>query len=102
MEVIDGDIEYAKIILEDLFKIPYISNDVIKLASKIYSQLCRRGELIPSPDVIVASICIVNEIPLATYDQHFKRLINFELKLRNSIQVISELKRRQDSNKLGD
>ena len=34
MEVIGRDIEYAKIVLENLFKILRINNDVIKLASK--------------------------------------------------------------------
>jgi tRNA(fMet)-specific endonuclease VapC len=50
--------------------------DVNQLVAENYAnirfELKRKGRPIPENDIWIAAICLVNEIPLYTYDKHFQ------------------------------
>lgn len=96
LEVLGRDVDKAKDLLEKLFYIVDFDNEAVKKASNIYSILFRKGVVIPDPDIIIASICIVNNLPIASFNQHFKRLVKLGLKLYNPSKIINELNRRAD------
>jgi hypothetical protein len=57
-------------------------NSSLKVASTIYSDLRKRGELIEDPNLLIASICIANDLSLMTGNKkHFERLKRYGLKL---------------------
>ncbi len=94
LEILGRDIEKAKDLLESFFYIIGFDNEAIKIASDIYSKLFKEGIAVPDPDILIASICIVNDIPLATYDKHFQKLEKLGLKLYNPNRIIRELNKR--------
>lgn len=88
------DLEGSKEELESRFNILWLTNKAILKSSTIYSELRRKGELIPDPDLLIGSICIVNNVPLATYNKsHYLRLIPFGLKLIEPEEVISRIEK---------
>jgi hypothetical protein len=48
-------------------------NSSLKVASTIYSDLRKRGELIEDPNLLIASICIVNDLSLMTGNKNILR-----------------------------
>jgi hypothetical protein len=59
----------------------------LKVASKIYAELRKKGEIIEDPDLLIASICIANNLPLITHNKkHFKRLEKFGLKVVDKVE----------------
>jgi len=57
-------------------------NSSLKVASTIYSDLRKRGELIEDPNLLIASICIANDLSLMTGNKkRFERLKRYGLKL---------------------
>lgn len=62
------------------FHIYPLSKDVVHLSSKIYYGLNKRGELIGSRDIFVASTAINYGLELATLNKkHFSRIENLNL-----------------------
>ncbi len=87
------DIKASKEELESKFSILWPSNEALLKLSEIYQELRRRGKLIPDPDLLIASLCIANNIPLSTYNvKHYSRLTIFGLKLVNPEEVIERIK----------
>nr|WP_238526137.1 hypothetical protein [Sulfolobus islandicus] len=59
-----------------------IDNNSLKVASRIYAELRKKGEIIEDPDLLITSICIANGFSLMTHNKkHFKRLEKYGLKL---------------------
>ena len=93
--ILGRDLEKAKDMLEKPFYIIRFTNQSIKKASEIYFTLFKKGIVIPDPDILIASICIINNLPLATFDEHFKRLTELGLKLYNPNKIIKKLYKRK-------
>ncbi|WP_338598587.1 hypothetical protein V6M85_07950 [Sulfolobus tengchongensis] len=73
--------EYKKDI-ESNFRILCLDNESVKISSRIYAELKRKGELIDDPDLIIGSICIANKLSLVTNNvKHYERLKEFGLKV---------------------
>lgn len=69
---------------EKLSKLPFLdtNKETYIYASSLYRTLRRKGITIPSIDITIASIAILNRIPLFTKDEHFKTIARYsELKL---------------------
>jgi predicted nucleic acid-binding protein len=50
------------------------------IAGKIYTQLKSKGQLIGTEDILIASICLTNELPLYTNNvAHFSRIDDIQL-----------------------
>ena len=81
IRLLDRDIEKAKEALERLFYVIGFSNEVIKKASDIYSILSKKGVIIPDPDILVASICIIYNLSIASFDKHFESFRELGLRL---------------------
>jgi predicted nucleic acid-binding protein len=71
-----------KTLLEDIFQIVSIDNDVILIYCKPYSPLKEIGEPIEDADLLIASIAIAKDLVLHTLNlKHFERLSEFGLKI---------------------
>ena len=71
-----------KTLLEDIFQIVGIDNDVILTYCKFYTTLKERGEPIEDADLLIASIAISKDLILYTLNlKHFERLSEFGLKI---------------------
>lgn len=82
LEYLGKDIVEYKIALENYLNVVCIDNNSLIIASRIYSELKKRGGLVEDPDLIIASICISNGLYLYTKNKrHFERLRKFGLKL---------------------
>jgi len=91
---IGRDIATSKDELESRFNILWLTNDVILKASGIFCKLKKRGYLIPDPDLLIGSTCIVYNVPLATYNtKHFEKLKQYGLTLEKPERVIGLLER---------
>jgi len=74
----------SKRTIMDAFEILSLDNKSIKVASEIWSELSKRGELIDERDLLIGAICIANKIPLWTFNKkHFERLKKFGLVLKD-------------------
>ncbi|MBP1357895.1 MAG: type II toxin-antitoxin system VapC family toxin [Sulfolobus sp.] len=84
IEYIGKDVVVFKSSIEEYLNVLCIDNKSILTASKIYSELKKRGEIVEDPDLIIASICISNDLALYTRNKkHFERMKKFGLKLYN-------------------
>jgi tRNA(fMet)-specific endonuclease VapC len=65
-----------------------LSEDIVELASEIYADLYRRGQLISDADILIAATAIFNNLVLSTNNErHFRRIS--PLKVDNWTIVIS-------------
>jgi len=79
------DAQKAKNYIEKIFNIIKLDNHTIIKACEIWTKLARKGELIPEIDILIASACITNNMPLLTLDiDDFKRLEKYGLKLEKT------------------
>lgn len=63
------DAKRAKRYVEKIFNIMHLDNKIIVKASEIWSDLARRGELIPEPDIIMGSSFIIYGLPPLMLDK---------------------------------
>jgi hypothetical protein len=71
--------EYKGYVESHLEVLP-LDNAAIRLASKIYGELRSRGTLVEDPDLLIASMCISNKLPLVTGNaKHFERFRQYGL-----------------------
>ncbi len=57
-----------------------LSIDSAKHAARQFRQLRDRGDLIPTPDLLIAGCCLAAELPLLTRNQrHFSRILDLDL-----------------------
>ncbi len=91
---IGRDVVACKEELENRFRVLPLSNNALIKASEIYSELRGRGLLVPDPDLLIASICIVNGVPLATHNRsHYERMTRHGLELvepRVVVELVEE------------
>lgn len=69
---------------ERLLKLPFLdtNKETYIYASSLYRTLRRKGVTIPSVDATIASVAVLNRIPIFTKDEHFKTIARYsELKL---------------------
>ena len=52
--------------------------EIFNKASDIYSNLRRKGELIPESDILIASLAMVKGAIVVTHDAHFQRIRGLE------------------------
>jgi predicted nucleic acid-binding protein len=93
IEVIRGVKEEKRVeikeILEELFEILDLDNEVILKYSEIYNKLKKEGKLLDHADLLIASSAIVNNLILVTNNlKHFERLKEFGLKLTNEEEFL--------------
>ena len=92
LAVLGRDVVYAERILKTLFTIIPLTEKTIIKAAEIYASLYRRGVLIPDPDILIAASCIIEEIPLSTFNiRHFKRLEEYGLEIVNPNEIINAI-----------
>ena len=87
-ELVRGDVlagyegKKSKEDYEKVFYILPLDNNSIIVASRIWSDLRKKGELLDERDLLIGAICISNELPLATLNKkHFKRLEEYGLRI---------------------
>lgn len=80
---IGKDVGAHKAYLEaSLEVLPFDNRSVLK-ASDVYAKLRRKGALVEDPDLVIASICMANGLPIVTGNlKHFKRFEEHGLSLR--------------------
>ena len=70
-------------------------------ASRIYGELKRQGALVEDPDLLIASMCIVNKLPLVTGNsRHFERFRKYGLVLRPMREFIGSARERTENETL--
>jgi len=87
------DINESKETFENTFEILELNNESVKIASKIWSELSKKGRLIDERDLLIGAICIAHNVPLWTLNiSHFLRLLDFGLVLveidLNTLKII--------------
>lgn len=74
--------EKLKNVLEEMFNIVGIDNDVILTYCELYQKLKSSGELIEDADLLIASTAIAKKLILWTKNiRHFERLKKYGLKI---------------------
>ena len=91
---IGRDLGESKEELESRFNVIHLSSEAIIMASKIYSATRREGFLASDLDLLIASMCIVNDIPLSTQNEHhYSKLTRYGLKLMDPSLVLSRVEK---------
>lgn len=83
LQGIKDDKSYRQI-KNSLSNLPFINIDkeVYLHSSSLYRSLRKKGVTVPSVDVTIASIAILNKVPLFTKDSHFRKIAKYsDLKL---------------------
>jgi len=94
LAVLGRDVVYAGKILKTLFTIIPLTEKAIIKAAEIYASLYRKGVLIPDPDILIAASCIVEEIPLSTFNiRHFKKLREYGLEIVDPDVIINMVRK---------
>jgi predicted nucleic acid-binding protein len=72
-----------------------LDNRAIVTAADVYARLRKRGSLVDDPDLLIASICIANGLPIVTGNvKHFERFKEFGLSLKEKDQFLSSARGR--------
>ncbi|ADI31713.1 type II toxin-antitoxin system VapC family toxin [Staphylothermus hellenicus] len=71
----------VKELLERIYEVIGIDNDVIMKYCELYTSLKHMGQLIPDADLLIASTSISRNYVLVTKDKDFERLRSLGLKL---------------------
>ncbi len=65
--------------IKNFFQLPFDSI-IAKKASELYKELSINGEIIDMRDLFIASTCLINNLPLLTFNtKHFERIKNLKL-----------------------
>jgi len=79
---IGKNVDEFKVWVEANLNVLCIDNSSLKIASRIYADLRKKGNLVEDPDLLIASICIANNLVLRTNNKkHFRRLEEYGLRL---------------------
>jgi predicted nucleic acid-binding protein len=66
--------------LMDKSEIITLDIEITDIASEIYAELTRRGELIEDADILIAASCMVKGMVLVTdNEEHFRRIEKLEI-----------------------
>jgi predicted nucleic acid-binding protein len=77
----DGKRIKAKDLLEESFNMQGLDNETIITYCSLYRRLKKGGVLIPDADLLIAATAMSRNMMLKTHDEHFRRLVEFGLKL---------------------
>jgi len=67
-----------------------LDNRAVVTASDVYAKLRKRGSLVDDPDLLIASMCIANGLPIVTGNaKHFERFKEFGLSLMEKDDFLS-------------
>lgn len=79
-----------------------LDNAAIGKASEIYGALKREGALVLDPDLLIASMCIANGLPLVTGNaKHFERFRRYGLRIKPLEPFLDGVKEAPTGNKVG-
>ncbi len=60
-----------------------LDNRAVTTASEVYAKLRKAGSLVEDPDLLIASVCIANALPIVTGNvKHFERFREHGLSIR--------------------
>ncbi len=77
----DGKRVKVKGLLEESFSVESLDNKTIETYCSLYRKLKKEGVLIPDADLLIAATAMSRNMTLKTHDEHFRRLVEFGLKL---------------------
>ncbi len=83
-ELIRGtrDPKEAKEILESMFSVIWVDNEIIELSARIWIDLRREGKALDDRDIVIGATAITRGLKLLTLNEkHFERLQRYGLKL---------------------
>ena len=84
--------EYKAYLESNLDVLP-LDNKAVLQASVIYGTLKRRGALVEDPDLLIASMCIANGLPVVTGNaKHFERFREFGLSVRQKDEFLASVR----------
>jgi len=72
----------VKKLLEEIFDILPIDNNVILEYCNLYDKLKEKGQLLPDADLIIAATAKAYDLELATEDKDFLRLEEYNVKVK--------------------
>lgn len=79
--------------VESALEVLALDNKSITTASALYTELRRKGTLVDDPDLLIASMCISNKIPIVTGNaKHFERFVPSGLVVRPLDEFIASVK----------
>lgn len=74
--------EYKAYIEANVEPLP-LDNRAVTTASEVYAKLRKAGSLVEDPDLLIASVCIANALPIVTGNvKHFERFREHGLSIR--------------------
>ena len=76
----------VKELLEESFEVVGLSNEVIEVYCDLYERLKGEGALVPDADLLIAATAMSKNLAVETGDEHFKRLVQFGLRLAEPSQ----------------
>ena len=84
--------EYKAYLESNLDVLP-LDNEAVLQASVLYGTLKRRGALVEDPDLLIASMCIANGLPVVTGNaKRFERLREFGLSVRQKDEFLASVR----------
>jgi tRNA(fMet)-specific endonuclease VapC len=85
--------EYKSYLEANLEVLP-LDNKSIILASNIHASLKKKGTLKEDPDLLIACICVANQVPVVTGNtKHFERFVVYGLKVRPLKEFVASFQR---------
>jgi predicted nucleic acid-binding protein len=76
----------VKDLLEESFNVQSLDNEIIEKYCNLYHKVKDEGISIPDADLLIAATAISRNMRLRTRDEHFKRLRELGLKLREAFR----------------
>jgi len=71
----------VKLLLEEGYGILGLDNNTILVYCELYSELRRKGELVPEVDLLLAATALAHDLVLTTKNHHFECLEKYGLSL---------------------
>ncbi len=76
------DVRQAKKMIEEMFSILWVDNEILELSARIWIDLRKRGEILDDRDIVIGSTSIAKEVSLLTLNRkHFEKLKRYGLEL---------------------
>jgi tRNA(fMet)-specific endonuclease VapC len=72
-----------KSFLEANLEVLSLDNRAVILASNIHAGLKKKGTLVEDPDLLIACMCMANQVPIVTGNtKHFERFVSYGLTVK--------------------
>ncbi len=80
---LEKQVREYKAYVESNLDVLTLDNKAIVKASELHAKLRKKGTLVEDPDLLIASMCVVNETPLVTGNvKHFERFVQYGLTVK--------------------